>query len=268
MKKTAAILVSILFFFSSMYFVPTNVRSQEFDFAKSYQDYIYSLTVYDGAFSDYEKAKDSYLKNPTLTLKEEARKKTLTMLRSREELFRVYLSSLRMKLIEIKTNVPSKLDEEIAWYQARKDAYQDQTTLEELFKKSNESAERYTAKSSYVIYESLFNISFGELTNLKSRQESVYKSIRNSIDQGVAAGILKLDPFNRWFTDIENVLKEIDLVNSKAKTKLAKMFEGNQAPKAAYTSAISELESNTTLQKSLSSFLTELLNSVNARLNQ
>ena len=236
MKKT----VQISLVLCAFYFVlNAPARAQEFDFAKAYQDYIYTQTVYDQAYSGFDKAKNNYLKNSTLTLKEDARKKTQAMLVTRDELFRVYLSTVKMKLLEIKASVDPRLDDEIAWYLFHKDAYKSDDHLENLFNKSKESESRFGSHTSPVAYESLFNISFGEMGNIRISHEGVYKSLKNSIDIGVSAGILKLDPFNRWFTDIENVLKELDAINTKSKTRIAKMYDSSTfVPKSAFNGAI------------------------------
>lgn len=262
MKKIALIIAFFAFLFSA-----SDTSAQEFNFAKAYQDYIYTQTVYDQAFTGYEQAKNSYLKNPTLTLKEEARKKTLTMLKARDDLYQVYLAALRMKLLEVKSPVQSKMDEEIAWYKSHKENYKDDDPLENLFQKSKEAEDRYESNSSLIIYESLFDISFGEMRNIRADQEGVYASLKNSIDIGVERGILKLDPFNRWFTDIENVLKELDAIDSKAKAKIAKMHDASAlTPKSAYNSAINDLTPGIAKLMELNDFLTELLNSINAQL--
>ena len=262
MKKTALTLI----FLFLLAFAPS-ARAQEFDFDKAYQDYIYTQTVYDQTYSEYDKAKNNYLKNPTLTLKEDARKKTQAMLVVRDELFRVYLSTIRMKLLEIKAPVDQGLDDEITWYLNHKNVYKLDDPLDDLFGKSKESESRLGSHTSPIAYESLFNISFGEIGNIRVSHEGVYKSLKNSIDLGVSAGILKLDPFNRWFTDIENVLKELDVINTKSKTRMAKMYDSSTlAPKSAFNGAINELSPAAAKLTELNSFLTELLNSIRAQL--
>jgi len=262
MKKAALILSLFVFLL-----LPPGAYAQEFDFAKAYQDFIFTQTEYDQADSDYEQSKNSYLKNPTLTLKEEARKKTLIMLKSRDELFRVYLSALRMKLLEIKFALPPKMDDEISWYKGHKEVYKDDDPLETLFSKSKESKSRFTSDTSFVIYESLFDISFGEIQNIRGDQEKVYSSLKNSIDLGVKEGILVIDPFNRWFTDIDSIITELDAINLKAKAKIAKMYGTSSIlPKNSYNSAIADLIPATAKILELNQFLTEFLNAINARL--
>lgn len=261
-----SVLLATLFAF--LIFTPAAL-GQEFDFAKAYQDYIYAQTVYDQAYSDYDKAKNNYLKNSTLTLKEEARKKTYTMLTFRDELFRVYLTSVRMKLIETKVAVDMRLDDEIAWYQSHKAAYKSDDPLADLLNKSKESESRFKSHTSPIAYESLFNLSFGEIGNIRTSYEGIYKSLKNSIDLGVSGGVLKLDPFNRWFTDIENALKELDTINGKSKTRIAKMYDSStMEPKNAFSGAVNELALAITKLTELNGFLTELLNSINAQLTK
>jgi hypothetical protein len=263
MKKTALTIAFLIFLF-----LAPSAHAQEFDFAKAYQDYIFTQTVYDQSYSTYEEAKNSYLKNPTLTLKEDARIKTLVMLRARDELYRVYLSALRMKLFEAKSPVSTRLDDEIAWYLTHKDTYKDSDPLEDLFNKSKESESRYKSDTSPIAHDSLFSVSFGELMNIKTQHEGVYKSLKNSIDLGVGAGILKLDPFNRWFTDIENVLKELDTINTNSKAKIAKIFDkSGVTTTGVYNSAISSLTPAISKSLELNSFLTELLNTINSELS-
>src|SRR6185369_830750 len=97
MNRTAVIGLALVIVFG----LSSNIVSaQTFDAAKAYQDYQYSLDVYNQANTDFEDAKDFYLTNKTLTLKEDARKKLLVMLRSRDQLEIVYLTALRMKILE------------------------------------------------------------------------------------------------------------------------------------------------------------------------
>lgn len=263
MKKAALVLTLLVVFV----FLAPYVKAQDFDFNKAYQDYVYTQTLYDQAYSDYEGAKDFYLKNQTLTLKEETRKKTLAMLRARDEVERVYLAALRMKLLEIKVAVPAKLDSEIEWYKNHKDGYKDSDPLEDLFKKSKEVEDRYKSDTSIVIYDSLFNITIGEIDNLRVDHENIYKSIRETLDKNVADGKLKIDPFNRWITDIDLVIQNLKDNDEKAKKGIVKLYEGSYiSPLSVYNSSISPFVSSTTLLTQLNGFLTEFLTSLDNQL--
>jgi len=191
------------------------------------------------------------------------------MLVARDELLRVYLTAIRIKLIENRALVDSKLDEEIAWYEAHRASYKADDALDKLFIKSKEAESRFNTKTLPIAYESLFNISYTEIENIRRAHEEVYKSMKNSIDLGVSRGILRLDPFNRWFVDIEGVLNDLDTITLKSKAKIAKMYEGSTIePKSTFTGAINELTPAITKLVGLNNFLTELLNSINAQLTQ
>jgi len=261
--KKAALLITLLGFLV----VAPKARAQDFDSEKAYQDYVYNLGIYRDTYSDYEKAKEFYLKNKTLTLKEEARKKTLAMLASRDELERVYLSAIRMRLLETKVPAPDKLDSEIEWYKTHRQSYKDSDPLEDLFGKSKESEARYKTDTSVVIYNSLFGITLGEVGNLRVEQENIHKSIREKLDKNIAEGKLKIDPFNRWLTDIDLVIQNLKDNDEKAKKGIAKLYEGSYiSPLSVYNSAVKPFVSSTTLLTELNSFLTEFLTSLNNQL--
>ncbi len=272
MKKTV-LLIAIAIVLSTKYFVPSTVWAQTFDFNKAYQDYIYTLSVYDQSFSDYEDARDFYKKDKTLTLKEEARKKTLTMLRNRDELERVYLTALRLKIVELKglkdeekVNIFAKIDSEAAWYQSHKENYKDGDSLEDLFNKSDEATDRYKNTTQQIIYEALFTVSLGEVTGLRSDHERMYSDLRGIIDTGVNEGKLDINPFNRWFTDIENVISELKDNEQKAKDQIQKIYGQTYSPKSSYDTAIATLSSSVTLLKQLNNFLIEVVNSIKNQL--
>ena len=257
--------------FSTLYFVlGTSIRAQSFDFNKAYQDYQYTLSVYNQSYTDYQDARDFYSKNPTLTLKEDARKKTLTMLRDRDELMKVYLTALRMKLVETqgltvddKNNIFGKIDTEVAWYESHKTTYLDSDPLENLFGKSDESESRYKTNTSPVAYEALFYISLGTEQGLRSTQEDIYKNLRTIIDQDVAAGKYDINPFNRWFTDIESVVQEIKRSEDKAKSGIQKMHDQNYIqPVSVFNASISPLNSSIDLLTRLNRFLIEVTTSI------
>ncbi|MEK7550570.1 MAG: hypothetical protein AAB535_02190 [Patescibacteria group bacterium] len=264
-KKTVLFLT--LFLISNFCFLVPKTHAQEFTFDKAYQDYVYTQTTYGRAYSDYERAKDFYLKNQTLTLKEDVRKKTYSMLRERDELERVYLAALRIKLIEIKVAVLPKLDSEIEWYKNHKESYKDPDPLENLFNKSKEVESRYKSDTYLVIYDTLFNITLGEMSNLRVSHEEVYKSIRENLDKNVSEGKLKIDPFNRWLTDIDLVIQNLKDNDEKAKKNISKIYEGSfVSPLSAYNSAVVPFVSSTTLLMQLNSFLGEFLTSLENQL--
>lgn len=267
MKKTALTIMVL----GTLYLVlSTSVRAQAFDFNKAYQDYQYNLSLYNQDFTNYQGARDFYLKNPTLTLKEDARIKTLIMLRERDELMKVYLTAVRMKIVETnglstdqKNSVFGKIDAEVAWYINHKVTYLDSDPLENLFGKSSESESRYKTNTSLVIYEGLFDISLGQEEGLRSNQETIYRDLRSIIDQEVATGKLDINPFNRWFTDIENVIQNLKQNEVLSQTDIQKLYSENYVqPKSVFSSSINPLASSVALLSQLNGFLTEVAVSI------
>ena len=269
MKKTALFIAAAIVL-STKHFVPSTAFAQTFDFAKAYQDYQYTLGVYTQSFTDYQDARDFYLKNPTLTLKEETRKKTLSMLRNRDELMKVYLTALRMKIVETqglsetdKNNIFGKIDAEVAWYVNHGTNYLDSDPLENLFGKSSESESRYKTNTSPIAYEALFYISLGTEQKLRSDQEDIYKNLRSVIDRDVAAGKYDINPFNRWFTDIESVIQDIKQNETKARAGIQKMYDQNYLrPVSTFNASIDPLNSSIDLLNQLNRFLVEVTTSI------
>ncbi len=258
MKKSTQILLVL----SALYMVlSTGVQAQEFDFDRAYQDYQFSLTAYDQAYTGFGAARDFYLKNPTLTLKEDARKKTLAMLKSRDQLYIVYLTALRMKIVEVKGLTSdekgamfTKIDNEVAWYKSHAENYKDGDFLEDLFNKSSESESRYKTNTSPIIYEALFTISLGEQVGLRQDHEAVYSELR--------AGVTNPDPYSRWFNDIENIVKVLKENEEAAKTQLQKMYSQNYSPVSSYNSAIATLTTSLKPLSQINEFLIEVATAI------
>jgi len=239
----------------------TSIHAQTFDFNKAYQDYQFSLTAYDQAYTSFGDARDFYLKNQTLTLKEESRKKTLAMLRSRDQLYVVYLTALRMKIVEIKGLTGdekgamfTKIDSEVAWYKSHIENYKDADPLEDLFNKSSESESRYKTDTLPIIYEALFTISLGEEIGFRQDNEAIYTELKN--------GVTNPDPYSRWFNDIENVVKVLKANEETSKNQIQKMYSQNYSPKSAYNTALVTLTSSLKPLLQLNEFLIEVTTAI------
>lgn len=270
MKKPALFISLIIVFF----LFASPVKSQEFTFEKAYQDYTFTREVYYQSLSEYQKAKEFYLKNKTLSLKEEARKATLNFLRSRDELYRVYLTALRIKLIETrgltkeeKDKILGNVDSEIAWYKSHKEAYKDSDILEDQFAKSKEAETRYKEDTSQIVHESLYMVSLGESISTRNDHEETYSLIRKELDGKVAEGKLRIDPFNRWLTDIDGVIANLKDNEAKSKIEINKIYAQNYTdPFKIFGEAVDILDDSIVFLNQLNNFLHELLTSYNMQL--
>lgn len=260
MKK---VFISALIVIGVIVGISRQAGAQDFNFDRAYQDYVYNLGIYQSSYSDYEKARDFYLTNQTLTLKEEARQKTLSMLRARDQLQTVYLTALRIKIVEIKGlsgdekgGIFGKIDSEVAWYKEHKGKYGDSDSLENLFDKSSEAEGKYKESTSRIVYEALFIISLGEEKSLRESHEEIYSTIRS----------MTPDPFNRWFSDIDSVIQKLKDNESVAKTQIQKVYSDTFSIEGSYNTSIGTLASSLTLLSQLNNFLTELATSIKNQL--
>lgn len=270
MKKTAFLLVAPLVFLCTMYFVLSTPHAQTFDFNRAYQDYQYNLTLYNQAYSDYQDAKNAYLQGgKTLQLQEVARVKTLAMLRERDTLIAVYLTALRLKIVETaglstddKNNIFGKIDLEVKWYQNHLGSYTDGDTLDTLFTKSDEAQTRYTSATTPIIYESLFDVSLGAEIGFREDQETIYSNLKVIISAGVASGKLNINPFNRWYADIDSVITIIKQNETTARTQIQALYGQYYSASGSYNTATDTLSSSLTSLSQLNNFLTEVQTSL------
>ena len=263
MQKTA---FTIFSFLALLILVP-RVSAQALTFDRAYQDYQYNLTVYGQAYSDYQDAKNAYLANQTLALKETARQKLYTMLVDRDHLMVVYLTALRTKIVELpglsvddKNNIFGKIDPEVGFYSNHEKNYKSDESLDQLFSDGSQSQSQYKNTTSSIVLEALFDISLGQEEGLRIAHEEIYSTLKSIIDKGVAAGTLKLDPFNRWIADIDATDSTLKDNESAARTQIQQIYNQNYSFTGGYDAAIETLGSSIKPLSQLNEFLTEVLN--------
>lgn len=247
--------------------LPKIAIAQDFSFDKAFQDYQFSLTQYQQAYSDYIYAKGAYLMNPTLNLKDDARNKTLNLLTNHNQLLKVYLSMLRMKIVEDnglmdneKNSIMSEIDSEIEWYSSNKNKLSDSDSLETLFNKSEDLKSRYTSTTNSLIKKSMAYITLGEEISIKNSQNQIYGDLKIYIESVAATGKLSLAPFNRWFTDINKVNDSLSQNESNIREQISKIADSFVTSESAYGSCIELLSSSTVHLSQYNQFLTQVLN--------
>ena len=270
--KVFLLSIGLVVFLGTMYSALRTSFAQTFDSVKAYQDYQYSLSIYTQANSDFEAAKDFYSKNQTLSLKEDARKKLLTMLKSRDQLEVVYLTALRTKISELKgladgdkSAIFGKIDTEVAWYKNHITSYGDGDAVETLFTKSDESKSHYSTTTIPIVYESLFDISLGEEVGIRQDHETIYNTLKLNIATGVAAGKLDVNQFNRWFTDIDSNIQILHQNEDLSKTQIQKMYDAYTTGSGSFNDSINTLSSSIKPLTQLNEFLTEVLTSIRSQ---
>jgi|GEM_PF-2615770 len=264
MKKTA--LTSFIFTLTFLFFA-SKVSAQTLTSDRAYSDYQFNLTVYEQAFSDYENAKNAYLANQTLELKDVARQKTKIMLVDRDQLMVVYLTALRTKISEQpglngddKNNIFGKIDAEVTFYSNHKNSYTDNSSLDDLFATSSQSENQYKGTTILVVDESLFDISLGEEEGLRLEHEKIFATLKTVIDAGVAAGKLTLSPFNNWLSEISTVDAALVQNESTAKTQIAQIYAQDFTTGGGYQNALETLTSSIKPLSQFNEFLSEVTN--------
>lgn len=265
MKKTALVVASV----TVLIFSASVVNAQTFDAQKAYSDYQYQLSVYQQDFSDFQDAKTFYTANPTLQLKEDARQKTLKMLKDRDQLMIVYLTAIRMQIVGTtgfddtqKGAIFGKIDSEVAWYQAHIKNYLDSDELVDLFNKSDESKSRYATNTLPIIDEGLFDIGLSQEIGLRLAHQQIYSDLKNYINDQVTAGKLKMDPFNRWLNDTDIVLTQLQTNEATGNTKIQGVYSQSFGLSTSYNSSVQVLVSSIDPLTQLNSYLSEMLASI------
>ncbi len=205
------------------------VHSQEFDFNKAYQDYLYNYEIYQKAHSDYDLARGQYMSSQTISSETKAQEATALMLKARDTATTTYLTALRMKLKDTagidngtKDGLFSAIDTEIAWYNDHKSRVSSAGSLDDLTEDSNEAANQFKL-TELLIYKVLVTISIGNTTDYRTRQRSIIDALRTRISEIKINGDKNFDSVERALTDAEDRLSRSSEKEVEAQTVLAKM---------------------------------------------
>lgn len=261
--KRLVFLLSLLLI-STLFVFPLGVSSQDFDYKKSYEDYLFALDAYRKEHTEFKNARDFYLQTKTLGLKEAARKETFDMLLAREELVAVYLITLRMKLIDTpdhpgteKGDILGDLLPESKWFRDYKSTYQkDDDTIETLFGKSEEANDEYEKRTKPLIYKTLGTIAFSKYLDVKISHENIYKEIKPQIDalEGARRAL-----FDRWVTDTDSEFQKVTDIEIAAKAIRDKLKANDKNPEESYKNLISELSEGNKSFKAINGYLQEMI---------
>jgi len=244
----------------------TNVFAQEFNYEKAYSDYSYTKDVYNEKLNDFNKKFDSYQKNPTLSLKEEARISLYNLSLFRHELSRTYLGAIRMRLLEAKSlkeeernNAVSKISEEVKWHEERKNVFSSNDTLEDLVKKLAEEDKRYTETFTPILNLSLATIGYADVVSLTEKHQKIYESLKNESDKLISLNIVDKSLFERWYKDInqnfDTITKNKEKISESLKLILSKE---SYEQKKLFSNINEDLEPSKNLLMNINTYLYEL----------
>lgn len=226
------ILIAVLLF-TSMYLSTSLIGAQEpdFDFARAYQDYVFTRDVYESELSEYRLARSQYLQAKTLVSQSKARDATVEMLQARDDVVTAYLTAIRMRLIEtdgvsttIANGMTDRLDAEIAWYRDHKSRVSSAGSLEDLVADSAEARDQFKQTES-LVYETLSIIADGKTKALRDDLSLLVSDARRKTFEIESNGDFNLSLIQRWIVEAEQKITRSLDKSIEAQTKVQGFYE-------------------------------------------
>jgi hypothetical protein len=246
--------------------VPQAAKAEEFTYQKAYQDYQYNYSLYSRAHDDYVLARARYLQYQTLVSEEEAKKATLAMLGSRDEVVRNLLTAVRMRLKENQGLVDSekeslfkRIDPEVKFYEEHKVKLNSAGTLADFVQDSEEAKDRYASLTEQVIYSSLVYQSIGKTAGERVKLERTIADLKAKVLEIKAAGDKDVSFLDRFFVDIENKLLRSRDKETQAKETIFAAEKSFRTKVDDYQNAIAEVQGSYLYLKEIASYLQEVL---------
>lgn len=250
-----------------LFFTPAVFAQANYE--ELYTNYINTLDLYQKAHSEYQIAKNGYVKNPTIAAQASAIEKTKTMLELRDETLITYLRTLRQKLADTEgvatndlNNFSAQIDLELAWYGTHKNSISSAGSLSDLVEDSDEAAGRYSETSEVVIYNTLNSISLGKVVNFRNRERDLVGEIKDFLLVVKSNQDKDVSLIERWLIEIDDRFirsndKEVEstslagTITSKSRDKLKE-----------FNSAQTKAEEARQYLKEASFFLGEIVNNI------
>ena len=245
------------------------VSAQEFDYSKAYEDFSYNLSLHDQQKSVYQKARSEYLQFDTLTSKETVKEETLKLLLIRDEVVKTYLTSLRMKIRELKgltdsekEGYYSRIDEEYKYFEEHKNKLSSAGSLEDLVDDSDEALDRYDRSSKTVIYYSLIGIASGKNSYLRSEIEKQISEIKSKISEIRSNGDKDVSSIERSITDLENKISRSKEKDSESLNMVNQIKTTEKDKEDVYNEALLGTQDSFSYIKEVSNHLLEIIKQI------
>lgn len=186
--------------------LPVNASSQQ-----AYQDYLYQFDLYRQTNTDFQVAKNEYLKFKSLTSQATALEKTKAMLSQRDELLRAYLFLLNEKLNEDRGLAATRkqlyqtlIANEVTFLNAHKDRMASIGSIEDTVNISKELESHYT-----ILYASMRQTIIGIILGNLSVQAQRFDTIGTTAQVLVNTNRGAFTPqkqatIDRWLLQIAN----------------------------------------------------------------
>ncbi len=187
------------------------MAEEEFDFERAYQDYVFTLDVYNGVHSEYLLAKAQYDQAGTLVAQTKAQEATTKMLSARDDVVLTYMTAVRMRLLEAegvsditKNGLFARIDSEVAWFRDHKGRIPSAGTLKDLQEDSEEASKRFGELTQTIAYEVLATVPFGKLSLMRTAGSGILSDINNKVFQIRVNGDKDTAIIERWSLEIES----------------------------------------------------------------
>jgi hypothetical protein len=239
--------------------------SDEFNFEKAYQDYIFNYSEYEKLEDVYQLKRSEYLRYQTLSSKTEAETATRAMLKERDEVVITYLTALRTKIAEMegiieKESKFSAIDDEVNWYKDHKNNLDGATSLEELVAMSDKVKDRYSDTET-ISYSSLNELSIGKLVLLRHPLSSLVNKTKDRVEIIKGSGDKETEFVQRWVIDAQNEITRSDKKVAMAREVISEIKPNDRMGKkrSIFLSAQDRLDESHQHLKEASRYLKEIL---------
>jgi hypothetical protein len=234
------------------------------DYQRAYEDYVYNLGLYRKAYAQYQLARSQFLESGTLKARESAQKATLTMLETRDEVMKTYLTALRTRLAESPGSQEDKevifadIDNEVSWYSSHKEVLSSAGSLDDLVDDSGEAQERFD-QTQVIIYQTLATLSANKVEDFRGRLAKVISDLQGKISAIREKGDKKTDILERWLIDTQNRVFRSQEKQISAQTSIASLKTEEKKKLSIYNDAQFSLEEALQFLKEANGFLRQII---------
>src|SRR3989344_3161988 len=181
-------------------------------YEEAYQSYLVQFDLYRKANSDFQVAKNEYLKFKTLTSQAAALEKTKSMMNLRDQLLRSYLLVLYEKVADPNSGLTAItreqyqniLGNEISYLETHAQTIASVASLEDAEAVSRELESRYVVQQT-TVRQILIGLSLGQLAIVAKYYDALVVDAKALItNYGAPLSIQKQETINRWVLQIVN----------------------------------------------------------------
>lgn len=248
--------------------VASCVGAQTFDYNRAYQDYVFNLSLYQKAHTDYQLARAAYLQSQTSGTTEDAVKATRTMLETRDNVVMTYLTALRMKLLETKgvsdsekSGYFTQIDTEVAWWASHRDRLGSAGSLNDLVSDSDEAKEHFGG-TKILMYQTLIEIGVSETTYQRTAMKSVIDLLNQKIAEIRLNGDKDTTSIERFLVEVGNKLSRSEVKEGEAKSIVSSIKSITQDSSGSFQNAVSDVEDSLLYLKEANKNLKEVVTQI------